>query len=473
MLGLILLLALIMRMLKRRDAAEDYSTKELRRVEDIPSYYHYSYRVPNFIEGMTTLYYLWQDGIAAIDSYARKFGPMFKFAALSENTILVQDPVLIQKILGSNDTACLDKPRSLYKHIFIDILQNGLVACGAQVWHPHRKIISRCFNYSTLHLYGAMMCRHSKKLAHSLIKNLDDKGSITGDKMYDIIDQHAIKIIAEIVVGEDRITEEETKVFHGHVHTILRTLTYRLIHHPETLLIPPLWWLHPKRRQMDKSIAALKAKMNQEISWFKSEMKTRKENGDDTKIRSMIEEMLISNCSDTEIQEEVATFLMAGHDALTVSIKFFLQHLAEHPAYQKLCQEEIDKIFEGQPKDWNASVEDINGLKFLERCVLESLRLSPSVPVFFRQLSKPFQVDEFKFEKGQIFGFCAWTVHHDPKLYPNPEKFDPDRFLPENVKARNPCAFLPFSYGPRNCLGDYQAPKTIHKMKHQCGQKMY
>src|SRR2546428_747507 len=104
--------------------------------------------------------------------------------------------------------------------------------------------------------------------------------------------------------------------------------------------------------------------------------------------------------------------------------------------------------------DYNLTMDDLHNLKYLERCIHEGLRLTTTTPVFLRRLDESLEIDEgLTLDKGRSLLFVPWSVHRDPNNYPNPEKFDPDRFLPENIKQRHPCAYMPFSMGPRNCIG--------------------
>uniref|UniRef100_A0A182QEP1 Cytochrome P450 n=1 Tax=Anopheles farauti TaxID=69004 RepID=A0A182QEP1_9DIPT len=141
-----------------------------------------------------------------------------------------------------------------------------------------------------------------------------------------------------------------------------------------------------------------------------------------------------------------------GHDTTTAGISWVLFLLALHPDVQERVYEEIESIFP-PGDDRPATVQDLNELRLLERCIKESLRLFPSVSFFGRTLSEDIEIAGYHVPAGTIVGIHAYHVHRDERFYPEPEKFDPDRFLPENTEARHPYAYIPFSAGPRNCIG--------------------
>lgn len=99
------------------------------------------------------------------------------------------------------------------------------------------------------------------------------------------------------------------------------------------------------------------------------------------------------------------------------------------------------------------TIDKIKSLKFLECCVKEGLRLCPSVPFIGRRLHEDMDINGKSVPKGTILFVYIYMLHRDPDVFPQPETFDPDRFMPENALGRHPFAFVPFSAGPRNCIG--------------------
>ncbi len=93
-------------------------------------------------------------------------------------------------------------------------------------------------------------------------------------------------------------------------------------------------------------------------------------------------------------------------------------------------------------------------MKYLEQCIKECLRLYPPVHVIGRQTIKEFTVnDKYLIPSNSTVYVPLLCVHRDPQSFPNPEVFDPERFSPQMCKNRNPYSFIPFSAGPRNCIG--------------------
>lgn len=120
--------------------------------------------------------------------------------------------------------------------------------------------------------------------------------------------------------------------------------------------------------------------------------------------------------------------------------------------FQDRVYEELEELFNSDDRD--PTLFELQNLKYMEMCIKESLRMYPSVPFISRLASK--DIDTFsgyRIPKGTHIHIHIYDMHHNSKIYPNPEKFDPDRFLPENSIKRHPFAFLPFSGGPRNCIG--------------------
>nr|XP_022910602.1 cytochrome P450 4C1-like [Onthophagus taurus]XP_022910603.1 cytochrome P450 4C1-like [Onthophagus taurus] len=154
--------------------------------------------------------------------------------------------------------------------------------------------------------------------------------------------------------------------------------------------------------------------------------------------------------TDEEIREQVDTFMFEGHDTTTAAINWTLFLLGNHQDIQDKVYEEVNQVFQNYE---NLTINSLNDLKLLERCCKEALRLYPSVPFIGRKLIEDIKLKEYLIPAGCTISIQMVTLHRNPNVFPKPNKFDPDRFLPENTKNRHPYAYVPFSAGPRNCIG--------------------
>jgi len=156
--------------------------------------------------------------------------------------------------------------------------------------------------------------------------------------------------------------------------------------------------------------------------------------------------------SDMDIREEVDTFMFEGHDTTATNISFTFWLLATHPHIQTRCQKELDFIFDGD-QDRPATSQDIVCMKYLDCCIKESLRMYQSVPIISRQLGEDVEVGGHVIPARTNVILPKFILHRDPQTFPNPNIFDPERFSLENQQDRHAYSYVPFSAGPRNCIG--------------------
>ncbi|OWK11960.1 hypothetical protein Celaphus_00003041 [Cervus elaphus hippelaphus] len=157
--------------------------------------------------------------------------------------------------------------------------------------------------------------------------------------------------------------------------------------------------------------------------------------------------------SDEDIRAEADTFMFEGHDTTASGLSWVLYNLAKHPEYQERCRQEVQELLrDREPKEieW----DDLAQLPFLTMCIKESLRLHPPVTIISRRYTQDTLLPDGRvIPKGVICLIDIFGTHHNPSVWPDPEVYDPFRFEPENIKGRSPLAFIPFSVGPRNCIG--------------------
>lgn len=166
---------------------------------------------------------------------------------------------------------------------------------------------------------------------------------------------------------------------------------------------------------------------------------------------------------DDEIQAEVDTFMFEGHDTTASAISWTLYRLAKHQNEQDNCYEEIKAVM-GEKND--ISWDNLPELPYLTMCIKESIRLHTTVPGVLRYSVEDIVLCGKKIVKGTAVLISTLGIHNNSVYWPNPSVFDPLRFTKDNIKNRPTFAFLPFSAGPRNCIGQHFA---MHEMKISIG----
>ncbi|KAK5643677.1 hypothetical protein RI129_007522 [Pyrocoelia pectoralis] len=157
--------------------------------------------------------------------------------------------------------------------------------------------------------------------------------------------------------------------------------------------------------------------------------------------------------NDEEIKEQVDTIMFEGHDTTAAASSFFLCLMGLHPEIQAKVHNEMDTIFGKSQR--SATFNDTLEMKYLERCLLETLRLYPPVPIIGREIKEDVKLasGDYTIPAGSALAIATFRTHRRPDIYPNPDVYDPDNFLPQRTASRHYYSFIPFSAGPRSCVG--------------------
>lgn len=161
--------------------------------------------------------------------------------------------------------------------------------------------------------------------------------------------------------------------------------------------------------------------------------------------------------SDVDIVGQCFLFFFAGFETSAALTCLTSHELMENPTVQeKLLQEirEVEDQLEGKPLTYEA----LMGMRYMDMVVQECLRKWPGAIAIDRVCNKDITYDlgdgkQLVLKKGDIISIPVVGIHRDPKYFENPLKFDPERFSDENKDKIEPCAYLPFGVGPRNCIG--------------------
>lgn len=363
-----------------------------------------------------------------------------------------------EMILGSSKHM---NKRNIYSFLH-PFLKTGLLTSNGEKWHTRRRMLTPAFHFDILKEYLEVFKEESDKLVLSLKQLVGTDVNIVA-----ISTQFTLNTICESAMGVKLSgLGNDGIIYRENIYKVGKLLLHRLLR--PWLRLETLYSFLGYRKQMDEVLKPV-------LAFTKSIIKKRKENFVDsdtvgkfqvtndqeniyfgTKKRryAMMDTLLLAESKglidDEGIIEETDTFTFEGHDTTSAAIIFTFLLLAHHPEAQETIFNEIKENL-GTKED--LTIDDFSKLEYLDRVVKESLRIYPPVAFISRELSEELIHDGFTQPKGSGCNIHIYDIHRDPIVFPDPEKFDPDRFLPENCAGRSNFAFIAFSAGMRNCIG--------------------
>ena len=153
--------------------------------------------------------------------------------------------------------------------------------------------------------------------------------------------------------------------------------------------------------------------------------------------------------TDKEARDEIAALIVAGHETTSTALTWTWYLLSQHPDVERRLHAEVDRVLEGD----TAAFAAIQRLPYLDRVLAETLRVRPTVWGFDRTVVQPHVVGEYELPAGSLVFLSPYVVHRDPRWFPDPERFDPDRWTPKRRATIPRYAYFPFGGGLRMCIG--------------------
>ncbi|XP_062047245.1 cytochrome P450 4A7 [Lepus europaeus] len=368
----------------------------------------------------------------------------------SELFLIVYDPDYMKTILGRSD------PKARVSYSFLaPWIGYGLLLLEGQTWFQHRRMLTPAFHYDILKPYVGLMVDSVQVMLDKLEKLAREDTPL---EMYEHVSLMTLDTIMKCAFSHQGNVQLDSRTSKSYIQAVrelsdLALQRVRNVFHQSDFLyrLSPEGRLAHRACQLahehtDRVIKQRKAQLQQEGELEKVSRKRRLDFLDVLLFAKMENG---SSLSDQDLRAEVDTFMFEGHDTTASGISWIFYALAMHPEHQHRCREEIQGLLgDGASITW----EHLDQMPYTTMCIKEALRLYPPVPGVGRELSSPITFpDGRSLPKGIIITLSIYGLHHNPKVWPNPEVFDPSRFAPGS--ARHSHAFLPFSGGSRNCIG--------------------
>lgn len=445
-------------------------------------------------------------------TFIYKDEPLFRLWLGQEPVVCVWKPEMVELVL--NDSFLLEKS---YHYDFLrPWLGNGLLTSPGRIWRPRRKLLVPSFHFNILQAFVPVFERKSKHLVRNLERKLRETPEQQGKLNFEghrksivvditpVITACTLDAICETIMGVSIDAQESpNNDYCQSIYIVGETFLERIIQ--------PRYWLDWifRRTELGKlynyhlnklhsfTRTVIREKKREKLSGLKSENEldgtTKCEHAntlgmniqvlDRTSVDQyeaknkkrapklpkafldlLLDKIILDSggeqkLSDEEVREEVDTFMFEGHDTTAMALSWTLFLLGHNRHVQEKLWQEVDKLFAEQLMGVTEDEEDdlqldhLKSLKYLDCVIKEALRLCPSVPFIGRKTTNDIKMGEYTIPPGSVIFVLIYQLHRNSAIYPNPEQFDPDRFLPENLIGRHPFSYVPFSAGPRNCIG--------------------
>ncbi|CAK1555619.1 unnamed protein product [Leptosia nina] len=364
-----------------------------------------------------------------------------------------------QTIVNPEDTQvlldnCLDK--DVVYRFLRPWLGHGLFIAPLGLWKTHRKVLLPVFHNKVVEEYVDVISNQAGVLLERL-QEMSGKGKFDVLKY---ITACTLDIVFETAMGErmDVQHSPDTPYLRAR-HIVMEILNMRLF---KVWLQPDcLFNLTPYAKQQKTNIHLTHKFTDEVVRKKRQEYEKNKENPTEDKqpggkLKAVLDLLFGREIEFTneQLREHIDSITIAGNDTTALVIAYTLVLLGIHQDVQQTVIDEQEKIFENSLR--GANKEDIQEMKCLERVIKESMRLYTVVPIIARKVDKPLYLPHSKvtLPAGTGAAIGAFAMHRSEGIWgPKPNDFDPDRFLPERSIGRHPAAFVPFSYGSRNCIG--------------------
>uniref|UniRef100_A0A3Q4HHW0 Cytochrome P450, family 4, subfamily F, polypeptide 3 n=1 Tax=Neolamprologus brichardi TaxID=32507 RepID=A0A3Q4HHW0_NEOBR len=354
------------------------------------------------------------------------------------------------------------KDELIYHHLQ-PWLGNSVLISNGEVWSRKRRLLTPAFHFDILKSYITVF-NSSAKAMHDKWCRLVAEGK-TNLEMFDHVTLMTLDSLLKCAFSYDSNCQESSSEY---VSAIVE-LSDLIIQRREKNILHHWDWIYWKTRQGERFKQALNTvhrftrdvvEKRRTLLNQQRETETQSEIAPTAQKRNDFVDILLltkdedgQGLTDEEIQAEANTFMFAGHDTTASAICWTLYNLARHEHYQEICRQEVMDLLEGrdgQEIQW----EDLSNLPFTTMCIKESLRLHSPVQAVTRSYTQDMVLPGNRtVPAGTICLVSIYGTHHNPTVWTNPHEFDPQRFDPSNKKSQTSHAFIPFSAGPRNCIG--------------------
>ncbi|MDE2027610.1 MAG: cytochrome P450 [Candidatus Omnitrophica bacterium] len=386
---------------------------------------------PSSISSIGAYLKLFQDPLSFLMQASRKYGDICCMRLGARQDYLINHPELIKQVILSPEIYERSTSRALRK-----IMGKGLLTADLESHSQQKRCLQPAFQKQGMLEYASTICTMVEQFNHTL----EEQETIDVAKAMNHL---ALEIVVRTLLGVEMSRQEEQII--EAIETI-KCLTDQ----KKSAFIDPLLSKLP----LPQSIAYQKACQCLDQKVYEIIQKKREQplQGCDL-VTTLLKAMDIQDCpflSDQLVRDEVMTMFMAGHETVASAMTWTWYLLSQNHEVEKHFHAELDEILGEGP----IQAEHVAKLPYTRKILLESMRIYPPVWLIVRHPLVDTQLGGYTIPAGSYVHLCQYTMHRDPRYFPDPEKFDPERWTPEAVAKRPKFSYFPFGGGKRQCIGE-------------------
>jgi len=373
-----------------------------------------------------------RDPLVFFTGLARQYGDVVQYRMAGERVFLISDPQYIKDILVTHNKN-FTKSRGLERTR--RVLGNGLLTSEGAVHLRQRRLMQPAFHRDRIAAYGRTMVEYADRM----------RAAWRGDNTYDLareMNRLTLSVVGKTLFDAD--VESQAATVGEALTGVMESFWMSLLPFADVIEKLPV----PRLRRARMSRARLDAIIYRMIADRRA---SGRDHGD---LLSMLltaqDEDDGGVMTDRQVRDEAMTIFLAGHETTANALTWTWFLLSESRDAARQLHEEVDRVLQGRLP----TVADLPQLPYTERVVTEAMRLYPPAWLIGRRAINEYAFGPYVAPPRAILIMSPFIVQRDPRYYPDPERFDPDRWTPERKTALPAFAYFPFGGGPRRCIGE-------------------
>lgn len=349
---------------------------------------------------------------------------------LAREAYLTHSPEAAERLLSAKSYGNFPKENRVYRQIRY-LMGDGLLTSWGDDWLRQKALIQPIFTRARVEGY-----------LNPILGELDDlKASLrAGDSDVDLgalMMRYTLKIVCHVLFGADLSDEQESRVMERFGALNTAVIERAGIPTPFGLPLPKSGRVRVAQRELFELCDAVIDQRRESAGNDLTSLLLAARDGDD-------------RLSDDEVREQILVFMLAGHETTSISLTFALHLLGRHPDIQQRVRDEIKGVLGDQTP---TAAHLMGALPYTTAVLKEAMRLYPAAPITGRLALEGTEIGGCRIPAGSDVVLSVWSIHHRADVWPDPERFNPDRFLGNPEIGRYD--WMPFGAGPRACIGQH------------------